>query len=203
MKTPQRRFTVEFKSSRRQPRERTNSLWGDTDLKAFAREVDEMHSFGASETTVAAADTRGNPPLDAGSGSEPSGKVSGAPAVPSGGETNIGMLKGHEPTTAEVVERSQRIQAVLKAKTKPTHVSRKIVPRASDQAMTDILKVVVGDQNQNLQANAVNYLRSFEAIDVLEAENKRLKKMLAEQLQVENMQLRKMLERCNARGTAA
>lgn len=41
MKTPQRKFVVEFKSGRRQTKARTNSIWGDADLKALVREVED------------------------------------------------------------------------------------------------------------------------------------------------------------------
>ncbi|MGO7169631.1 hypothetical protein AB9F47_21520 [Rhizobium leguminosarum] len=41
MKTENRNFVVEFKSGRRRSPGKTNSIWGNTDLKALAREVEQ------------------------------------------------------------------------------------------------------------------------------------------------------------------
>ena len=190
MKAPQRRFTVEFKSGRRQPRERKNSIWGDIDLKAFAREVEAVQSFSTNETP-AARDTRGNLPSDAGTGSESSANVSAARAVASVGETSIRMPKRHEhPTTrAEVVEHAKETRTVSQTRTRSIRMN--VTSRAPHHAITDISKDVGGDQRPHV--NAANCTYSLEEFDFLEAENKRLKRMLAEKLQVENMQLRSCL----------
>jgi hypothetical protein len=47
MKTPQRNFTVEFKSGRRRSNPEPTSIWGNTDLKALVRkaERDAPHLF--------------------------------------------------------------------------------------------------------------------------------------------------------------
>ncbi|WFU05250.1 hypothetical protein QA648_31510 (plasmid) [Rhizobium sp. CB3171] len=47
MKTPQRNFVVEVKSKRRRSTTRPNSIWGNTDLKALARqaETEAPHLF--------------------------------------------------------------------------------------------------------------------------------------------------------------
>uniref|UniRef100_UPI000366E936 hypothetical protein n=1 Tax=Rhizobium giardinii TaxID=56731 RepID=UPI000366E936 len=51
MKKPQQTFVVEFKSGRRRLRAPTNSIWGDTDLKALAQEVEDKtsHLFNSNE----------------------------------------------------------------------------------------------------------------------------------------------------------
>ena len=78
MKTPQRKFVVEFKSPRRQSKTRTNSIWGDTDLKAFAREVEDQPSelnYSGKTENVLNASTVLLPPVDMGSAHETAGNV--------------------------------------------------------------------------------------------------------------------------------
>jgi hypothetical protein len=56
MKTQSRKFVVEFKSSRRRPKDQAKSIWGNTDLKAMVRETeaDAPHLF---EPVMAASET--------------------------------------------------------------------------------------------------------------------------------------------------
>ncbi len=69
MKRPQQTFVVEKKTKRRQPNAQTKSIWGDTDLKALAREVEDMasHPFNSNEGrgTFGSRETRLVNPINA------------------------------------------------------------------------------------------------------------------------------------------
>lgn len=116
MKTPQRRFVVEFKSGRRQPKAQTKSIWGNTDLKALAREVEETtpHLFNPSEAagTLNSAETAPADPIDAEPVNQPAHDVDAALAqMPFANGAEVEISKHHEadhpPGTVVQVEKSQ------------------------------------------------------------------------------------------------
>ncbi|MCV9999398.1 transcriptional regulator [Pararhizobium sp. YC-54] len=49
MKKVQRSFAVEYKFGRRKPVQKSNSIWGDMDLKSVARDVQEVTPFRPAE----------------------------------------------------------------------------------------------------------------------------------------------------------
>ncbi|MBY3425492.1 hypothetical protein HFN86_35880 [Rhizobium laguerreae] len=173
MKTPQRKFIVEFKSGRRPTKGRTNLIWGDTDLKALNREVEDKapHPFNSNAAHVLADEGGGMAPdaMDSGSAREHPGEANVAEALISSSDSaKVETPKQREITvpTAEVVGQVQESQGRSK-------------PR-STKSMTARVAV------------------SLEEVTALDAENKRLKGLLAEQLLAQNLQLTKMLERFDA-----
>jgi hypothetical protein len=61
MRKPQRNFLIEYKSGRRQTKPRANSIWGETDLSAIARELeDESHPVFTAGPPLDSANARGD-----------------------------------------------------------------------------------------------------------------------------------------------
>lgn len=185
MKTPQRKFVVEFKSGRRQPKARTNSIWGDTDFKALAREVQQQssHPFHAVEAPTETPDTRPDP-------------LNNLPA----GE-NLIDAKATETPTSETAQQETTIPVAIA----PARESQPAAPAAMSEnaprkyskrkPAAAILSTAIGSANPSLQFETENDLIPEREIAILEAENKRLKRLRAEQLHAENLQLRTMLAR--------
>ncbi|QQF06254.1 hypothetical protein [Sinorhizobium meliloti] len=200
MKTPQRRFVVEFKSGRRQPKTKTNSIWGDTDLKALAREVEEKasHLFNANEAplTPDSAEMGLSDSLNAASASEDGGYVDMARAVtPSsnGAETEILKHADDPPAAVEAVAQVQETQPASQRRTTSTGT-----PRKRALAQTIAHNSEVGNEDRKPQTGTVDNPISVDELATLDADNKRLKRLLAEQLRAQNLWLKKMLERFDA-----
>ncbi|ASP76493.1 hypothetical protein CDO28_34580 (plasmid) [Sinorhizobium meliloti] len=200
MKTPQRRFVVEFKSGRRQAKTKTNSIWGDTDLKALAREVEEKasHLFNSNEAPLSpdSAEMGLADSLNAASASEGGGDVDMARAVipsSSGAETEILKHAADPPAAAEAVVQVQESQPASQPRTTTTGTPRKRAKRGAAKMMAHNSKV--GDEDRQAQTGAVDSPISLDELATLEADNKRLKRLLAEQLRAQNLWLKKMLER--------
>ncbi|PKA42794.1 hypothetical protein N2599_23275 (plasmid) [Rhizobium sullae] len=202
MKMPQRNFVVEFKSGRRSTKVRTSSIWGDTDLKAFVRESEDTapHPFNsnAAPRTPDDGDTMPPGPMNAGSASGHVGEVSTAEAaVPTGNGPKVAEVevpKQHETDvlTAEVVAPVQESEPApqLRKTSKGTHRKR------AKRSAAPIAHIAMG-RDEPLSAESVTARDwvSFDELAALDAENKRLNSLLAEQLHAQNVQLKKMLER--------
>ncbi|RVH18377.1 hypothetical protein CN200_14770 [Sinorhizobium meliloti] len=195
MKTPQRRFVVEFKSGRRQPKAQTNSIWGNTDLKALAREVEETtpHLFNSSEAAgrLNSDETAPAYPIDAEPANPRADDVDVAlAAMPfaNGAEVEISKHHGadHPP---ETVVQEEESQPASQARTTSTSTSRKRAKRAYAQTIAHNSEVGKGDPKP------VDERISLDELAVLEADNKRLRRLLAKQLHAQNLQLKKMLAR--------
>ncbi|ASQ15073.1 hypothetical protein [Sinorhizobium meliloti] len=198
MKTPQRRFVVEFKSGRRQPKTKTNSIWGDTDLKALAREVEEKasHLFNSNEATPVSAEMAPAGSLNAASAGEDGGDVGMARAVipsPNGAETEIPKHAADPPAAVEAAAQVQESQPASQRRTTSTGTLRK---RAL--AQTTAHNSEAGNEDRKPQAGTVDNPISVDELAALDADNKRLKRLLAEQLRAQNLWLKKMLERFDA-----
>ncbi|WEX91498.1 hypothetical protein PZN02_006303 (plasmid) [Sinorhizobium garamanticum] len=202
MKTPQRRFVVEFKSGRRQPKARTKSIWGDTDLKALAREVEDAasHLFNSNEApgTPGSGETRPADPIHAESVNERADDVDVArAAIPFANGAEVEISKPHEADhPAEAVVQVQKSQSASQPRTTATGTPRKRAKRAPAQAMVHNSKV--GHEDRNAQTGTVDNPVSLDGLAALDADNKRLKRLLAEQLRAQNLRLKKMLERFDA-----
>ncbi|MDW9428596.1 hypothetical protein GOB07_24630 [Sinorhizobium meliloti] len=199
MKTPQRRFVVEFKSGRRQPKAQTKSIWGNTDLKALAREVEETtpHLFNPSEAagTLNSAETAPADPIDAEPVNQPAHDVDAALApMPFANGAEVEISKHHEadhpPGTVVQVEESQ---PASQPRTTSTGTPRKRAKRAYAQPIAHNSEV--GNDDPKPQTATVDERISLDELAALEADNKRLKRLLAKQLHAQNMQLKKMLAR--------
>ncbi|NTH48919.1 hypothetical protein G6K98_30115 [Agrobacterium rhizogenes] len=198
MRTPQRSFVVEFKSGRRPPKAGTNSIWGDTDLKAVAREVEDeaSHLFKSNEapgTHGAGGDVLPDV-INVGSASEHAGdlKVTRA-TIPLVNGAEVDVLEPHEVDrlVVEAVAQNRESQPSLR----PRATSGGIVKKRAKRGPATAHVSVGAHEDQNTQSKIALAPISFGEVAALDAENKRLKRLLAKQLRAQNLQLRKMLER--------
>jgi hypothetical protein len=201
MRTPQRSFVVEFKSGRRPPKAGTNSIWGDTDLKAVAREVEEdtSHLFKSNEapgTHDAGGDVLPDV-INAGSSREHAGDLDVTRATtPSVNGAQVDVLEPHEVDrlVVEAVAQNWESQPSLR----PQATSEDVAPKRSKRGPATAHVSVGAHEDQNTQSKTAMAPISFGEVVALDAENKRLKRLLAKQLRAQNLQLRKMLERFDA-----
>ncbi|WFU52007.1 hypothetical protein [Sinorhizobium terangae] len=198
MKVPQRNFVVEFKSARRQPKTKTNSIWGDTDLKALARAVEDeaSHLFNSTEAPVTpdTDDITPAEPLNAGSASEGADNIEVAPpAVSAVSEAGVEVSEQPEAEgpAAETVAQAPESQPASQPRRASRGTSR--TRTAHMNAITPTSGPVYSDRSR--QYDTANHLISFEELAALDVENRRLKRLLAEQLRAQNAQLKRMLER--------
>ncbi len=172
MRPQQRKFIVEFKSSRRRSTIRPASIWGDTDLKALVREAESEapHLFEAAspptdlsfeQTTVKRIEAA---PVDNVPFVAKPAAAADVTALSEHAEEASGSLEDIMPTTAMA---PQPLKRARQARVRPSRSKTMDAPK----------QVPVED------------------LAVLEDENRRLKRLLAARLQRENAQLRKMLER--------
>ncbi|MBD9649926.1 hypothetical protein IB267_16335 [Ensifer sp. ENS09] len=176
MKPQQRKFIVEVKPSRRRSAVRPASIWGDTDLKALAREAESQapHLF----ETVGQADAA-PAPLSAEGSDHDGGSAGGGLAIAGlTGSEEVAVLPAH----SEAASRSQ-VNVVP-----PAEVSQLAKrPRAAR---------IVRRARSKMVATAVPV--AADALAALEEENRRLKELLARRLRQENALLLQMLERFSA-----
>lgn len=200
MKTPQRRFVVEFKSGRRQPKAQTNSIWGDTDLKALAREVEDSasHLFDSDEApeTPDSGETRPADSIKAESVNERADDVDVAlAAIPFANGAEVDISKHHEADhPAEAFVQVQESQPASQPRTTATGTPQKRAKRAP--AQTNSLNSKAGHEDRKAQTGTVD--NPVDELAALDADNKRLKRLLAEQLHAQNLWLKTMLERFDA-----
>ncbi len=199
MKTPQRRFVVEFKSGRRKSKAQTNSIWGDTDLKALAREVEDTapHLFNPNEGPGRpdSGETRPADPINAEAVSERANDVGVTPAAtPFANGAEVEISKHHVvDDPAEAVVQAQGSQPASQTRTTSTGSPRNRAKRAPAQTIARMEKV--GDEDRKAQTGTVDDPISHDELAALDADNERLKGLLAEQLRAQNLWLKKMLER--------
>lgn len=203
MKTPQRRFVVEFKSGRRQPKAQTNSIWGDTDLKALAREVEDTasHLFNSDEApeTLDTGAVGPADPINAESVNESADDVDVAlTALPFANGVEVEISKHHHEADhpAEAVVQVGATQPASQPRTTSTGSRRKRAKRAPAQVMAHNSEVEC--EKRQAQTPTVDDPISLDELAALDADNKRLKMLLAEQLRAQNLWLNKMLERFDA-----
>lgn len=186
MKTPQRTFVVEFKSSRRQPKTLTNSIWGDTDLKALAREVEDQASdldYSGKPKDLASSGTVPLPgPADIAS-SETIIAVDAVAGPPVGSPEAEGLPEFNPDHT--VAGTAAQIKEVQQPRLKSTR--RRSVERGERSAREDA--------GQGALSQIASSPASLDEIAALDAENKRLKLLLAEHLRKQNVLLKQMLGR--------
>lgn len=188
MKTPQRRFVVEFKSGRRQPKVQAGSIWGTTDLKTLAREVENeaAHLFGRQEL-------KGNGGIGPASDADVPSLVD-EPAV----------ITAPEPTN-EVADHvtSAHLNANLADKAQETASgpltvarTRGLPKRAGGKPPCPSPRTASEptEKKSDLESRSARTM-PLEELASLDAENSRLRKLLTEQLRAQNVILKKMLER--------
>lgn len=195
MKTPQRKFVVEFKSGRRLPKSGANSIWGDTDFNALAREVEDQssHLFGAASPAVQAVT---EPTLDAGS-LIPAGERVMEDVVPEA-PMNPVVDSAESPvsTPAVIDEVAEPVPTPIEPPTVSSIV--KAPKKAPRKRVARVLATPVPTAKDEPQVPTVNAVTASTAADdlaTLDAENKRLRQLLANQLRAQNAELKRMLER--------
>ncbi|ARM91112.1 hypothetical protein RHEC894_PC00077 (plasmid) [Rhizobium sp. CIAT894] len=184
MKTPQRNFIVELKSKRRRSTMPPASIWGKTDLKAFARqaESDAPHLFDSKTGLETLSPGREMQPdqtpqsqIDdrAESGSQNQDSVSLTESVPSvSSSTDGGSVSSIRRPKKHRAERRQK---------------------ARTPAREDHLDSTTNAHDDRPVAAEVE--TPIDELVALDAENRHLKALLSKQLHQQNAQLRKMLER--------
>lgn len=193
MKRTQRNFVVEFKSSRRRPTAQANSIWGNTDFKALALEVETMSPqlFKAAspveDTPAPSIDTPREPrilhPIAQGhDGASMLAREADAPAD---------ILAEHESVRDDAPTNTVEAVAEVSASSipRPRNARRAIRKRGT------ALREVNAGKKDSAPATTDLTPVSFEELDLLEAENRRLKALMAAKLRAENALLAKMIQR--------
>jgi hypothetical protein len=204
MKMPQRTFVVEFKSGRRRLRAPTNSIWGDTDFKALAREVEDKtsHLFKSNENP-GTPDEGGNvlsDPMNSRIALEHELDADLAPATIQGSNgAEVEVLKLHEADrpAADFAAQAQESQPMSRPPRPSPRPSGGTPHLRARHASADETARIAMDTNeaQRAQSKTARDPISFDEVAALDAENKRLRRLLAEHLHAQNLQLKKMLDR--------
>ena len=212
MKKPQRKFVVEFKSGRRLTKGGAGSIWGNTDLKAVAREVEDQssHLFGAAKTPVREV-TEPTPdpgaqiapaePVVESAAPEPLTNATSAdsPASPSAfidevaepAPTPVGPL-----TVSKIDQVAAPEQTLLAPPAVPKTVKApKTAPRKRVARVLPVPVPSAKGEPQVPAAGAVTPATASDELATLDAENKRLRHLLANKLRAQNAELKSMLDR--------
>lgn len=176
MKPQQRKFIVEVKSARRRTTTIPSSIWGDTDLKALVRqaETEAPHLFEPAQhpgepTPGQSAEVYPNE-----SAGTDAVELTSDPAPPT--EENIRTEDVSGPASLSPMEANRTKTIPPEDKPKRQGPTRRVRP--------------LGSRTITAAPEAI-----YDELAMLEVENRRLKWLLAQRLEQENVQLRKMLER--------
>ena len=188
MKTQQRKFVVERKVGRRRLTVQPTSIWGDTDLKAIVRkaEADAPHLFEPTMVSDTAGHDR-EPQTDTASKTHLNDKTGSGEqklivALPVKAEQSPPYQQGDDLTL--------NAAAPLKLDTHPQRPPRMAKRRRVGQAEGASIAPTARSTAAEVEAAA-------DELVALEAENRRLKGLLAQHFREQNTQLRKMLARFN------
>ncbi|MBY5766694.1 hypothetical protein HFO06_26950 [Rhizobium leguminosarum] len=189
MKPPRSNFVVEYKTSRRQTKSRPTSIWGNLDLQAVARAV-EADGAMHEPALLQAAPVQGNATaIDAGmiescGGSEPN-RLPNSPPIAS---PSNGMIK---PVAVQNTAFDGGLSHQEQATSARTRARKPSKPRAKTQRLELSRQTAALDHTSVL---VVDY-DSEEGLAALEAENRRLKRLVVAKLRDENKWLESMLRR--------
>ncbi|NTJ11625.1 hypothetical protein [Rhizobium lusitanum] len=190
MKTQQRTFVIEFKSGRRRSSMKQDAIWGDTDLKALAREAEAEapHLFEPSPGSIAQGqDSLLLPDSEPANHNDDKTETADEKKIP------VSLVEAAQnclPQRDDVSAFTQLPELEAnRPRRGPSRVSRR---RRDAGAIVDTKR-----------ANGAAVVRSTTAqvevptdeLIALDRENRRLKGLLANHLRQQNMQLREMLER--------
>ncbi|MBA8820080.1 hypothetical protein FHW00_002412 [Ochrobactrum sp. P6BSIII] len=180
MKNPIRNVVVEYKN--RRARKSGNALWGNLDLKSIAREVEEDTKAPMSAEQVTPAVSQAD--------NEPAAPVHApTPRIEAKTEPKILIVDMAEPvaTKVSITSPEQEAPAAVKAAVSPVPAKKKVNASRRLKPIAD--KPVKAKPVSKAPADILDELA------VLEAENTTLKRQLAQKLNTENQQMRKMLIR--------
>jgi hypothetical protein len=214
VKKPQRSFAVEYKSGRRKLDAKPNSIWGDMDLKSVTRDVEEEampllpEGLKADDADLDVLVPSVEPPQPL---------LTPQDATPNTAEEPKGILMADDTETMNDVEAPAQEEApvALKKQRKPRAKKTSVVVTTAEGATagTDGRKKrgrkpgvnkatppvepttpQPAPNPEQIADDAATYAGD-EMADLLqlEAENQKLRKMLAEKLRAENADLRKKL----------
>jgi hypothetical protein len=187
MKTQQRSFVVEIKSTRRRSKMAPKSIWGDTDFKALVRDAEASHLFKHDIVADALSEDE-----DRASNLEPQEKSAD---IDVGGEQQVeASLSEADQLRSQQLDEGSTFSAVSqKQMNPPKQPSRRGLERRRD---TRLEPPIDGGSDTSTALMAVDHGEaSYDELTSLEEENRRLKLLLAKQFRQQNLQLRKMLER--------
>ncbi|MGG7581126.1 hypothetical protein [Rhizobium sp. Nf11,1] len=187
MKTPQRKFVVEIKSGRRRSTTQSNSIWGNTDFKAFVRqaETEAPHLFESK----LGPDALGQPgempqdqqPVNQLDDSDDANQNEPAPSL-----TEPVQIVLSESDHGQFASISQSKKRSIK---QPARTASRVDEKRSRNQID-------GAVEEGGKASSAGSLEApIDELAALHAENRHLKALLIKQLHRENLQLRKMLER--------
>ncbi|WP_432289531.1 hypothetical protein SLT36_30935 (plasmid) [Aminobacter sp. BA135] len=199
MKTPKRTFVVEFKSPRRQQKASTKSIWGDTDLKALAREVEEQSSdltYSSKAEVVPGRSTVVLPPVDMRSVAETTGNVDAVQIAQLSGDDvkteALPVISAEDIDVEPEVAAAKALDVQEPADTPQPRTISKLAPtKHSRRRQRSTLSETVAET----APAATSAEPGLDEIAALDAENKRLKLLLVEHLRDQNLRLEQMLER--------
>jgi hypothetical protein len=194
MKPSQPRFTVEYKSGRRQPKTQAISIWGNVDLQALAREVEDQssHLFGANRPAVQEATT------PSAASSEPVAArelvVEEIALEAHSVDPVVDSAESAAPASSVVEEIAEPAPTAIEL---PTEVIVKVAKKTPRKRIvqTRVPVTKAAGERRRPPASVEAASDSVDDLDALDAENKRLRQMLANQLRAENAELERMLKR--------
>ncbi|PDT45095.1 hypothetical protein CO661_24930, partial [Sinorhizobium fredii] len=166
------------------------------------REVEDSasHLFNANEASGApdSGETKPADPINAESVNERADDVEVAlAAIPVANGAEVAISKHHAADRpAGAVVQGQESQPASQPRTKSIGTPRKRAKRASAQTIAHNSKV--GYEDREAQTGTVDNPISLDELAALDADNERLKRLLAERLHAQNLWLKKKLERFDA-----
>jgi hypothetical protein len=184
MRTQQRSFVVEIKSTRRQLKTQPKSIWGNTDFKALARDADASLPF-MHNAVLEPSPHLNDLPVEREQGAAPviASTDIPPPVVPSMAEDDTKLILREATSTVE--------PAVDVNKT-PKHLRKAVPNRQKSTAMrlvehgSEVRPILVAGDQAEIPSGELTLLL---------ADNRRLKLLLVEHLRRENAQLQQMLKR--------
>ena len=189
MKIPQRPFVVEYKANRRQTQTRPSSIWGSLDLQAVARQVEADGILPDTGHSVARPTVNDPKPADTPVPSpdllaipehNPQGPAAGI--LPEG----IGAAKQELSSEAAATEKS--VPPTPRHVRTPAASRRTVVASVQTEPASIPAMTPVNDRRAGLPPD--NHMDDLNALD---AENRRLKRLLMAKLRDENRALQTML----------
>ncbi len=219
MKKVQRSFVIEYKSGRRKTDPKSNSIWGNMDLKSVARDVQEdaiplltrREQIGTSDSEVSLPEVKWTGPLL----TPAIGRPTTATATQEVADENDTTTNNDAPASVVAAidaPKKQRKPRAKKAAPETASVEVAAEPTASTTAgkrgkqtrgrrpksngdASSAKSTPVRRAPKAVQPSAAPVAAIDEMADLLqlEEENQRLRKLLAEKLRAENADLRKRL----------
>jgi hypothetical protein len=199
MKTSPWKFLVGLTSRRRQEQAQGSPIEDDTDPKAFASDVEQPSELLLDSTEASATPDHGeNVPVDrtAAASNDPGGdRAAAGEVLPPGdvGEVNTSTHETADHSSAEAGELVEENET-----RKPPRRTRRIkrpAPAKRVRARAVVQSVVDTNEGQSTQTLSTGKSAFLDDVAGLDEEIHQLKNQLAQKLYLQNVQLKKMLER--------